>query len=140
MNDYPLASLVTLALIVLGWQLATRVSKARETFAEQHRDHHKDNSLEVYSDPIFMVAFRNHMNLIEHLVLFLPALWIFAIGISDGLAFILGCVYFLGRVIYARNYSRGYSHRSGFLISYVSVLILLTGALGSSIYSVIPLP
>ena len=41
MNDYPLASLVTLALIVLGWQLATRVSKARETFAEQHRDHHK---------------------------------------------------------------------------------------------------
>ena len=140
MNDYPLTSLVTLALIILGWQLGARVSKARTTFAAQRRDPSKDHSLEIYSDPHFMIAFRNHMNLIEHLVLFLPALWIFAIGISDSLAFILGLTYFVGRILYAKNYSRGYSHRSGFLVSYVSVLVLLIGALGSTIYTVTLIP
>ena len=136
MNDYPLTSLVTLVLIGLGWQLGTRVSKARAAFAEQRRDSNKQHSLRVYSDPDFMIAFRNHLNLIEHLVLFLPTLWIFALTISDGLAFILGLAYLLGRVLYAINYSRGHSHRPGFLISYVSMLVLLTGALGSTILEV----
>ena len=76
MNDYPLTSLVTLVLIGLGWQLGTRVSKARAAFAEQRRDSNKQHSLRVYSDPDFMIAFRNHLNLIEHLVLFLSLIHI----------------------------------------------------------------
>ena len=78
MNEYPLTSLVTLALVALGWVLSLRVGKARENFADALEDPEKFHSLELYSDPDFMVVFRNHQNLLEHLILVFPALWIFA--------------------------------------------------------------
>ena len=137
MNEYPLTSLVTLALVALAWVLSLRVGKARKNFADALEAPEKFHSLELYSDPDFMVVFRNHQNLLEHLILVFPALWIFALSISDDIAFILGFTYFIGRVWWARNYLRNYSHRPAFILCFFSLLALLVGAVGGTIYRLI---
>ena len=137
MNEYPLTSLVTLALVALGWVLSLRVGKARENFADALEEPEKFHSLELYSDPDFMVVFRNHQNLLEHLILVFPALWIFAVSISDGIASTLGFTYFIGRVWWARNYPNNYSHRPAFILCFFCLLALLVGAALSTIYSLI---
>ena len=135
MNIYPLTSLVTLSLIALAWILSLRVGRARANFADALEEPEKFHSLELYSDPSFMVVFRNHQNLLEHLILVLPALWIFAVSVSDGIASILGFTYFIGRVWWARNYPTNYSHRPAFILCFFSLLALLIGASGGTIYT-----
>ena len=135
MNEYPFTSLVTLALVLLGVLLAKRVSTARLDFSQSDRPSVAQHSIEIYSDPKFMIAFRNQMNLLEHLILFLPTLWIFAFGFSDGLAAVVGLGYFIGRLLYARSYP--HSHRVGFMLAWISMLVLMLGAVASSVYQLI---
>ena len=135
MNEYPFTSLVTLALVLLGVLLANRVSNARLDFSQSDQPSVTQHSVEIYSDPKFMIAFRNQMNLLEHLILFMPTLWIFAVGVSDGLAAIVGLGYFIGRVFYARSYP--HSHKFGYTLTMISMLLLITGAVASSIYQLV---
>ena len=135
MNEYPFTSLVTLGLVILGGLLANRVSNARLDFSQSDQPSVTQHSVEIYSDPKFMIAFRNQMNLIEHLILFMPTLWIFAFGLSDGLAAVVGLGYFIGRLLYARSYP--HSHRVGFMLAWVSMLVLMIGAVASSVYQLI---
>ena len=135
MNEYPFTSLVTLGLVILGGLLANRVSNARLDFSQSDQPSVTQHSVEIYSDPKFMIAFRNQMNLIEHLILFMPTLWIFAFGVSDGLAAVVGLGYFIGRLLYARSYP--HSHRVGFMLAWVSMLVLMIGAVASSVYQLI---
>jgi glutathione S-transferase len=52
-------------------------------------------------DPDFERAVRVHHNMLEQMMLFLPALWIFAIVVSAQYAAILGAVWVVGRILYA---------------------------------------
>ena len=135
MNEYPFTSLVTLGLVILGGLLANRVSNARLDFSQSDQPSVTQHSVEIYSDPKFMIAFRNQMNLLEHLILFMPTLWIFAVGVSDGLAAIVGLGSFIGRVLYARSYP--HSHKFGSTLTMLSMLLLITGAVASSIYQLV---
>ena len=135
MNEYPFTSLVILGLVILGGLLANRVSNARLDFSQSDQPSVTQHSVEIYSDPKFMIAFRNQMNLLEHLILFMPTLWIFAFGFSDGLAAVVGLGYFIGRLLYARSYP--HSHRVGFMLAWVSMLVLMIGAVASSVYQLI---
>ena len=137
MNVYPLTTIVTLALVILGYVLASGVSRARATYAETRQDSDMFHALEIYSDKHFMIAFRNHQNLSEHLVVMLPTLWICAFGVSDLVASVLGSFYFVGRVRYARNYPRNFSHRSGLLLSMFSLSALFLVAIGGVVYALI---
>ena len=134
MNEYPLTSLITLALVALGLWLATRVVKARFNFADPLKNAALFHSPEIYSDRNFMIAYRNQMNFLENLILFLPTMWIFAYNVSDGLAALLGFGYVSGRVLYARNYPRDYAHARGFQIALACFVFLLVGAAGSTVY------
>ena len=135
MNEYPFTSLVTLGLVIRGWLLANRVSNARLDFSQSDEPSVTQHSVEIYSDPKFMIAFRNQLNLLEHLILFMPTLWIFAVGVSDGLAAIVGRGYYIGRVLYARSYP--HSHKFGYTLTMISMLLLFTGAVASSIYQLV---
>lgn len=141
MNEYPLTSIVTLALIRLGWVLGSRVSLARAAYANKQQNpemfHSLFHSPKMYSDADFMIAFRNHQNLLEQLVVMLPTLWICAVGVSDLVASTLGSFYFVGRVWYARNYPRNFSHRPGFLLSSFSFSALFLVAVGGVIYALV---
>ena len=141
MNEYPFTSIVTFALVFLWWVLGSRVSLARATYANKPQNPEMFHSLffspNIYSDADFMIAFRNHQNLLEQLVVMLPTLWICAVGVSDLVASVLGSFYFVGRVWYARNYPRNFSHRPGFLLSFFSVSALFFVAVGGVVYALI---
>lgn len=71
---------------------------------------------------------RVHMNTLEQLVMFLPALWMFAAYVSPLWASVLGGVYIIGRAIYSSAYVRDPRSRSlGFALSALPTLLLLLG-------------
>ena len=137
MNEYPLTSIVTLALVVLWWVLGSRVSLARATYANKQQNPEMFHSLEIYSDAGFMIAFRNHQNLSEFLVVMWPTLWICAIGVSDLVAASLGFTILVGRIWWAGNYSQSISHRSAVSLCLFSFIALMLSAIGGMIYTLI---
>ena len=133
MNVYPLTTLITLTLIALGIWLASRVGAARQTYASKHEDQNLFHSPQIYTDPTFMIAFRNQMNFLEYLLLFLPLLWLTAVSYGDYWAASLGLSYVLGRFLYARNYPMG--HRGGVMVANLSMLILLLAVAAHAVFS-----
>ena len=82
----------------------------------------------------FLAAMRVQANTVEQLVLFLPALWLCCLLLSDQIAAGLGIVWVLGRVIYALGYYQAPSKRGlGFGISSLAGLGLLIGAIAGLI-------
>ncbi len=78
---------------------------------------------------IFERYFRVQMNTLELLIMFVPAIWIFAHYISPGIAAALGAVFLLGRVVYFLAYVREPKSREvGFALSAGPVLLLVIGA------------
>jgi len=80
-------------------------------------------------------AIRSQTNLTEHLVMFLPLLWLCAWLNSDLLAAILGSLFPVGRILYARYYPKG--HRTGFLIQLFSEIALFFAVSFGLVFSVI---
>lgn len=79
---------------------------------------------------IFERHFRVHMNTLEQLILFLPAMWMFALYFDERWAAGLGLVFIAGRAVYAKSYVRDPKSRSlGFAMSSIPMLILLAGSL-----------
>ena len=77
---------------------------------------------------VFERHFRVQMNTLEQLVMFLPALWIFATYISPLWAAALGVVFLLGRAIYALSYVRDPKSRAlGFALTAFPTLAMLVG-------------
>jgi uncharacterized membrane protein YecN with MAPEG domain len=78
---------------------------------------------------------RAHLNTLEWLPVFLPALWLFAIYWSDWAAAILGAVWIAGRIMYFLAYVADARKREpGFVIQAIVAVILLLGALGRAVY------
>ena len=74
--------------------------------------------------------FRVQMNTLEQLVMFLPAIWLFAQFISPHWAAALGAVYLIGRLIYLASYVKDPKSRSlGFALTSLPVLVMLVGVL-----------
>lgn len=80
--------------------------------------------------PEFERYFRVHMNTLEQLVAFLPAIWLFAQFISPRWAAGLGAVYLAGRMIYFYSYVKEPKSRAlGFALTSIPVLVMLAGVL-----------
>jgi len=118
----PYVAIVTvLALLEFFW-FSVRVGKARAKFGIA--------APATTGNDIFERHFRVHMNTQEQLVVFLPALWIFAHFISPIWAAGLGVVFLVGRLIYANAYVRDPKSRSlGFGMSALPTFIMLAGIL-----------
>jgi glutathione S-transferase len=79
---------------------------------------------------MFERHFRVHVNTLEQLVLFVPALWIFGTYVSPIWAAGLGVVYIIGRFIYASAYLRDPKSRSlGFALTSIPTLAMMVGIL-----------
>lgn len=88
--------------------------------------------------PEFERAFRVHQNTVEQLIIFIPAIWIFANYIRPDVAAGLGLVFVIGRQIYRGSYIGDPSKRSlGFAIGALSTIILLLGGIGGAVMSAI---
>jgi glutathione S-transferase len=79
---------------------------------------------------VFDRYFRAHMNTLEQLVLFLPAIWLFAHYINAWAAVALGVLFIVGRALYFRGYVQAAKSRhAGFVLSAIPNVTLLVGAL-----------
>ena len=70
------------------------------------------------------------MTTLEQLVVFLPALWLFAVFVSPVWGAGVGAIWIVGRIAYAWGYYQAAEKRTiGFGISSLATLILLGGSL-----------
>jgi len=84
----------------------------------------------VHGHEVFERYFRVHMNTLEQLVVFLPAIWLFAQFVSPPWAAGLGAVYLAGRTLYLFSYVKDPKSRGlGFALSSLPSLVMLMGVL-----------
>jgi glutathione S-transferase len=89
--------------------------------------------------PVFERTFRVQMNTLEQLVVFLPAVWLFAQFIDPRWAASLGAVYLAGRMIYFFSYVKDPKSRSlGFALTSLPILIMLAGVLYAAVKMLLP--
>ena len=126
----PVALITVLALMVYLWQ-GQRVGQARGRLGVE--------APATTGHPEFERHFRVQANTLESLIVFLPALWLFAIYTgSDWIAAALGVIWIIGRVLYTTAYAREAKARSlGFGVQAIAMLILLLGAAGAVVWALI---
>lgn len=85
--------------------------------------------------PVFERWIRVQQNTVEQLLVFLPAIFLFASYVSARWAGWIGLVFVVGRALYARSYVADPESRSlGFALTVVPNLVLLVGALLAVIF------
>ena len=123
-------ALVTLlALLVYLWMFM-RVGSARGRLGVE--------APAVTGHPEFERHFRVQANTLEGLIVFLPALWLFAVYLNEMVAAGLGLVWVIGRVMYMLSYAKDPKTRSaGFGIQALATVALLFGAVGAVVWALL---
>lgn len=130
MEQFVLTSIVTVVALLLYSFMGIRVGGARAKYNVA--------APATTGDPNFERHFRVHMNTLEWLPLFLPALWMTAGYWGDQIAAGVGAVWVVGRVIYMLSYIKEPKSRSlGFGIQALAGLGLLFAALGGAVQMLI---
>jgi glutathione S-transferase len=118
----PLVSLVTIFSLLLFLVVTINVGGARAKYGVK--------APAVSGDVNFERVLRVQQNTLEQIVLFLPALWIFASFVSPIAAAVLGSIWLGGRILYAWGYYQAAEKRgAGFAISTLATIVLLLGSL-----------
>jgi glutathione S-transferase len=122
MSAYTFPSLVTSLALVVYLVITLNVGRARFK--------HKVQPPIMTGAPEFERVLRVQQNTLEQLVLFLPALWLFAIYVSPVWGSGIGVLWIVGRIAYAWGYYQAAEKRGpGFGISFLAVVTLLLGGL-----------
>lgn len=123
-------AIVTGIMLLQLFVFSFQVGKARETTGTA--------APAMTGPPEFERAYRVHQNTVEQLIIFLPAMWMFATYVRADVAAGLGLVFVIGRQIYRGSYMADPSKRTlGFATGALSMMILLLGAIGGAVMSVI---
>ncbi len=113
-----LSASVTLAALILTILMAIYVSRVRTA-----------NNIPppaMGGHPMVDRALRVHGNMVEALILFLPALWLATIYFPGWIPGIIGIVWLIGRIIYWPSYMSNPSSRlPGFAIAMLSTIALI---------------
>jgi len=121
MTSFPLASLVTLLVVLLMFLTALNVGRARGLYGIK--------APAVSGHEMFERAFRIQMNTLESAAIMLPALWLYATFIGDLGAGAMGAVWLVARIWYAVAYHSDPAKRSpGFGIAFLAFAGLWAGA------------
>jgi glutathione S-transferase len=120
MLAYHLTALATSAMLATYFWTGALVG--------QGRVRHKVKAPAVEGPDDFNRIYRAHVNTLEQLVLMLPAMWIFALTVTDRWAALLGLVWVVGRVAYVLGYKAAAEKRDvGFVISFAAFAVALIG-------------
>ena len=118
----PYVHLVMLLALVQFFYFSLEVGKARGRYNVP--------APATTGNEIFERYFRVHMNTLELLVMFIPAVLLCGLYLNPYLAAGLGVVYLIGRLVYLRAYVKDPKKREmGFALSVVPILILIVGAI-----------
>ena len=127
---YHLTALVTLLAILVYFYSSILVSRARGKFGVKLPA--------ISGNPDFERVFRAQMNTLEWLPIFLPALWLFAVYVSDAIAAAIGLVWVIGRILYVLGYAQAVAKRSlGFAIQALAAIALWIGAFGAIVWRLV---
>lgn len=115
-------SLVTVFALITYFVLTINVGRARAKYQIQPPA--------MTGNEDFERVVRVQQNTVEQLLLFLPALWLFAMFVSPFWAAGLGTVWIIGRILFAWGYYQEASKRAlGFGIGTLATMALLVGSL-----------
>jgi glutathione S-transferase len=123
--DYAPIHLVMLLALVEYFGFALAVGRARYRFGVKAPATTGNIDFERY--------YRAQMNTLEQLIIFIPALWSFAIFISIMWAAVLGAIFIVGRLLYFTGYVKAADKRSaGFgLATFAQLFLLIGGIVGA---------
>jgi glutathione S-transferase len=127
---YHFTALVTVLACVAYFYASVLVGKARTKYGI--------TAPAITGNPDFERVFRAHMNMLEWMPIFLPALWLFAIYVSDPIAALLGLVWIAGRITYMLAYAEAAQKRgTGFAIQAFATFALLIGAVIAILWRIV---
>jgi len=87
---------------------------------------------------VFDRYYRVHMNTLEQLIVFIPAILVFAYFGNPSYAAGLGAFYLVGRIIYFNSYVKDPAKRGlGFMIGWVPMVLLVLGGLISVVMQIV---
>jgi len=121
MFDYSLTGLVTLLTVLVYIKTAFDVGGARARHSTPAPAMSGPEELNRY--------IRVQANTLETMMIFFPALWLFALTISDIYAAAIGLLYPVSRVFYARRYQAGENRGRAFTVGFMATNVLIAGAL-----------
>jgi glutathione S-transferase len=121
-----LPALVTVIALLEYMFFSFRVGASRQKFGV--------TAPAVSGHPEWERMFRVQQNTVEQLVVFLPALWIFAHFVSPTIAAGVGLLFVIGRSLYWVGYVKDPAKRTaGFVMGYLANVVLVLGALGGAV-------
>ncbi|MBT8518822.1 MAPEG family protein [Polynucleobacter paneuropaeus] len=121
MQAYLYTAFITLLTVALLFAVTFNVGRARGKY--------QIKAPAVLGHEMFERAYRIQLNTIENVLMFLPALWLYAIFIGDKGAGDSGMIWLLGRIWYAIAYQNNPAKRGyGFLLSLLVIAGLWLGA------------
>jgi glutathione S-transferase len=114
--------IVTLLALLEYSILGVMVGRARQTYGVV--------APATTGNPDFERYNRVHVNTLEALIVFLPAVWIFSLSVHYHIGVALGLLFLIARIIYARGYLSAASKRStGAMATGAINAILVVGSL-----------
>jgi glutathione S-transferase len=115
-------AVVTLLAVIFYFGLGFRVGRARVKYGIK--------APATTGNPDFERTFRIQMNTLEWMPIFLPAIWLASIYVSDIGAALLGVVWIAGRVFFVRGYTEAAEKREpGFIVQAIAAGLLWLAAL-----------
>ena len=121
MHAYLYTAFITLLTVALLFGITFNVGRSRGKY--------QIKAPATIGHEMFERAYRIQLNTIENVLMFLPALWLYAIFIGDKGAGDSGMIWLVGRIWYAIAYQTNPTKRGyGFLISLLVIVGLWLGA------------
>lgn len=122
MNEYAFPGMLSAIALLVYYFTLFRSGMARLKFDVPAPSH---DGPEAYVRHV-----RAHQNTLEHLVMFLPGLWLFSFAVDPLWAAGIGVIWPIGRVMYALGYYKGAEKRSiGLYLSMPPIYIFMVGSL-----------
>jgi glutathione S-transferase len=116
----PLVHLVVALALLEFFVFGMAVARARATY--------KVAAPATTGNEVFERYFRAQMNTLEQLIIFVPAILLFAAYVNAWVAAALGALFIIGRALFFTGYVRAAEARhTGFMLSVVPNMVLLVG-------------
>ncbi|WP_299487580.1 MAPEG family protein [Acaryochloris sp. IP29b_bin.137] len=127
----PWPAFVSLLALLLYFVVTINVGRARAKYGVP--------APQMSGNPDFERVLRVQQNMLEQLIFFLPALWIFCFYLNPLWGSGLGLLWVVGRVLYAWGYYQAAEKRGpGFAIASLSSLVLVLAGLVGVVLALIP--
>ena len=130
MNDFVYPGILSSIALLVYYFTLLRAGMARGKFDIKAPSH---DGPEEYVRHV-----RVHQNTLEHLILFLPGLWLFSFAVDPVWATIIGILWPIGRIRYALSYYKDAEKRGpGLYLSMPPIYIYVLGSFIAFLYKII---